>query len=234
MAANFSKIHPRHQLGASAAPAHISLALLATATVLFFHLPPLVKQDAPLAPPSLTAVADPVPANLVYPESLDRTQYALARHLSRRYRIASEAAESVVRITYGVGKECGVDPLLILAMIAVESRFNPIAESEMGAKGLMQVIPKYHWELFGESGVDKSLYPAANIRAGTRVLKGYLRHAGNLQAALQMYNGSDWDEGNHYAQRILAERARYLQVVQTAPTLLASLAVEPGRDISRR
>jgi soluble lytic murein transglycosylase-like protein len=234
MAANRSKIHPRRQLGASAAPAHVGLALLALATILYVHLYPFVTSAAVLTPPALTAVADPVPAYPAYPVTLDRTQYALARHLSRRYRIAGEAAESVVRITYGVGKECELDPLLILAMIAVESRFNPIAESEMGAKGLMQVIPKYHWEQFGESGADKSLYPAANIRAGARVLKGYLRHAGSLEAALQMYNGSDWDDGNHYAQRILAERARYLQVVQTTPTLLASLAVEPGHESSRR
>ena len=55
----------------------------------------------------------------------------------------------MVGAAYRAAREVGLDPLLVLAVISVESRFNPIAESVMGAKGLMQIIPKYHR---GEAG----------------------------------------------------------------------------------
>ena len=68
----------------------------------------------------------------------------LAVYLSRRYKVAQDATEQLVGAAHEAGSRTGMDPLLILAVMAVESRFNPIAESVMGAKGLMQVIPKFH------------------------------------------------------------------------------------------
>jgi soluble lytic murein transglycosylase-like protein len=155
-----------------------------------------------------------------------QAQQMLATHLSRRYRIAAEAAEMLVGITYDTGQQVGLDPLLILAVMAVESRFNPIAESGMGAKGLMQVIPKYHPDKLGAREQGKgALYPTTNIRVGTRVLKEYIDATGSLEAGLQKYNGSLRDDGNHYAQKVLAERARYTQLVQGQ---LAMLSAAPG------
>ena len=71
-------------------------------------------------------------------------QRGLARHLSRRYYVAASQTERFVAVAYRAASEVGLDPLLVLAVISIESRFNPIAESAMGAKGLMQIIPKYH------------------------------------------------------------------------------------------
>lgn len=139
---------------------------------------------------------------------------ALASHLSHRYRIANEAAEMLVDITYETGEQAGLDPLLILAVMAIESRFNPIAESGTGAQGLMQVIPKYHWDkLGGEESHQSALSPTTNIRLGTRILKEYIENTGSLEAGLQKYNGASSDTDNHYAQKILEERLRYLQIV---------------------
>src|SRR5687767_1845674 len=72
----------------------------------------------------------------------EREQRALAEFISRRWRIADTAATSYVAIAYRAGKRHHVDPVLILSVMAIESRYNPVAESVVGAKGLMQIIPK--------------------------------------------------------------------------------------------
>jgi len=75
--------------------------------------------------------------------------------------------------------------------MAIESRYNPVAESSMGAKGLMQVIPRFHPEKLIEHGGDDALLdPEVNIRVGTWVLHEYLRHLGDLESALQKYAGA--------------------------------------------
>jgi soluble lytic murein transglycosylase-like protein len=106
-----------------------------------------------------------------------------------------------------VGRAVGLDPLLILAVISVESRFNPIAESNMGAKGLMQVIPKFHYEKLAEhGGEDAVLNPRTNMLVGAQILKEYIVRAGSLEAGLQMYNGASGDATQGYAQKVITER----------------------------
>jgi soluble lytic murein transglycosylase-like protein len=164
------------------------------------------------AEPAIREAASPLPRY----EPLNQSAYrALTQHLSHRYHIASEASEMLVRITYETGEKIGVDPLLILAVMAIESRFNPLAASDTGAKGLMQVVPKFHLDkLDGENTLQATLYPITNIRLGALVLKEYIERTGSLEAGLQKYNGASGDGANHYAQRILAERARYEQVMK--------------------
>src|SRR2546427_9065854 len=78
-------------------------------------------------------------------DDTDTQKYrALANYVSRKYRIAPDVTEQFVGAAYDAGRRVGLDPLLILAVMAVESRFNPVAESLMGAKGLMQVISRHH------------------------------------------------------------------------------------------
>jgi soluble lytic murein transglycosylase-like protein len=101
---------------------------------------------------------------------------------------------------------------LILAVISVESRFNPIAESNYGAKGLMQVVPKYHPEKFADQGgATAALDPRTNILVGTRILAEYIRRAGSLEAGLQLYAGASEDPMQGYAQKVIAERHRLRQ-----------------------
>jgi soluble lytic murein transglycosylase-like protein len=138
---------------------------------------------------------------------------ALAASLAKRYRVSIEATRSVVATAYREGSRIGLDPLLIVAVIAVESRFNPIAESEMGAQGLMQVIPRFHRENL-ESAADSMLDPHANIRLGARVLKDYIRSGGTEIAGLQRYNGASGDESNTYAAKVLGEKQRLKQSVE--------------------
>ena len=94
---------------------------------------------------------------------------ALSGFVANRYRVSQDVAYDLVRVAHRAGHQLQLDPLLIIAVIAVESRFNPIAESVAGAKGLMQIIPKYHTDKLEEfGGVDAVYDPAANIQVGAR------------------------------------------------------------------
>ena len=139
---------------------------------------------------------------------------ALAASLAKRYRVSIDATRGLVATAYREGHRIGLDPLLIIAVIAVESRFNPIAESDMGAQGLMQVIPRFHKEHIETGGTDSVLDPHANIRLGARVLKDYIKSGGTEVAGLQRYNGSSGDGSNAYAARVLGEKQRLQQSVQ--------------------
>ena len=142
---------------------------------------------------------------------------ALAVYLSRRYKVALDATEQLVGAAHEAGSRLGMDPLLILAVMAVESRFNPIAESVMGAKGLMQVIPKFHQDKLEEHGGEESvLDPMTNILVGTRILKDAMRRGGGLMPGLQLYAGAFADEGQQYAQKVMAEKERMQHTLKRA------------------
>ncbi len=154
--------------------------------------------------------------SLFEPADAENPRYrVIANYLSRKYKVASDATEQLVSGAYEAGKQVGVDPLLILAVMAVESRFNPIAESVMGAKGLMQVIPSYHQDkLVEHGGTEAVLDPMTNILVGARILKEYIRRAGSLEAGLQLYSGGFSDTTGQYAQKVMAEKARLLETIQ--------------------
>jgi soluble lytic murein transglycosylase-like protein len=145
---------------------------------------------------------------------------AVGDYLARRYRVSSEMTANVVAKAHAVGAELKLDPLLILAVIAVESRFNPLAESVMGAKGLMQVIPRYHSDKFDPLGGEKVAFdPYANIVVGAKILQEYLRRTGDIADALQLYVGATSDENeNGYSGKVMAERNRLGQVLRQFET----------------
>ena len=144
-----------------------------------------------------------------------RDQRAVAEFIAKRYRVAPDATAGFVAAAYRAGSEWQVDPLLILAVVAVESRYNPVAESNMGAKGLMQVIPKFHAEKLAEHGGEGALLdPHVNIQVGAQILREYLRRVGELETALQMYAGAFDEPNSSYAFKVLAERARLEQMLK--------------------
>jgi soluble lytic murein transglycosylase-like protein len=144
-----------------------------------------------------------------------REQRAVTEFIAKRYRVAQDATAGFVASAYRAGGEWKVDPLLILAVMAVESRYNPVAESNMGAKGLMQVIPKFHPEKLAEHGGESALLdPQVNIQVGAQILREYLRRYGETETALQMYAGAFDEPSSSYAFKVLAERARLEQMVR--------------------
>ena len=139
---------------------------------------------------------------------------ALAAHLSQRYRVAADAAEEAVSAAHLASEQVGVDPLLVLAVIAIESSFDPNAVSLAGAEGLMQVVPRYHGDTLKEHGGNDAVRdPKTNILVGTRILEQYIRRTGSLEAGLQRYNGALSDGTGRYAQKVLAERERLRLIV---------------------
>lgn len=159
------------------------------------------------------------------PELENQQHRALAGSLSRRYRVAADAAENLIGAAFEASRQVGLDPLLILAVMAVESRFNPIAESEFGAKGLMQVIPKHHQDKIEEAGGAQAvLDPMSNILIGARILKQYIRQTGSVESGLQVYNGALADTSNQYALKVIAEQERMRQAMRANRPLARVLA----------
>ena len=196
---------------------HNSLALVGLAALLVLILQGVRYTSAEQSGAKATAFGtvryDGI--SLFEPADPDNPKYrVIASYLSRRYRVASDATEQLVSGAFDAGQQVGVDPLLILAVMAVESRFNPIAESVMGAKGLMQVIPRHHQDKFGDhGGADSVLDPMTNILVGARILKEYTRRAGSREAGLQLYSCGSSDTSGQYSQKVMAEMDRLRQTI---------------------
>jgi soluble lytic murein transglycosylase-like protein len=184
------------------------------------HLVPAVQaREAPVPvvePADFDAPAGPMPV-AQEPMAHEREQRAVAEFIARRYRVAEAASSVFVSTAYRVGREFSVDPLLILAVMAIESRYNPVAESSMGAKGLMQIIPKYHQEkLHAHGGEHALLDPEVNIHVGAQILREYMRRFGATEAALQKYAGAFDEPTAQYSGKVLAEKARLQQFLARA------------------
>jgi len=193
------------------------LATVGLAAVLFAltHLASMVlDQDADDAP--VVIAVERLAESPVEPAThLESPEHrALAAHLSQRYRVAPDAAAEVVSAARVASERVGLDPLLVLAVIAVESSFDPNAVSLAGAEGLMQVVPRYHEEKLEEHGGSETVRdPTTNILVGVRILDQYIRRTGSLEAGLQRYNGALSDGSGRYARKVLAERERLRVIV---------------------
>lgn len=142
-------------------------------------------------------------------KQLTRPQATLASWISRRYRVAPEPIGALVQEAWHIGQRAGLDPTLILAVMAVESSFNPFAQSNVGAQGLMQVLTRVHddkYESFG--GRHAAFDPISNLRVGVQVLKECIQRGGSLEEGLRYYVGAALlnDDGG-YVGRVLAEQA---------------------------
>ena len=153
-------------------------------------------------------------ATAVDPRQLTRQQAAVAHWISRRYRVAPEPISRLVKEAWHVGGQVGLEPTLILAIMAVESSFNPFAQSSVGAQGLMQVMTRIHndkYEAFG--GNFAAFDPVTNIRVGVLVLKECIERAGSLEAGLRYYVGAaNLPTDGGYAAKVLAEQSRLRMV----------------------
>ncbi len=170
--------------------------------------PPLAALNAEADAFVSTIASGPIQAGAAG-AAQEREQRAVAEFIARRYRVSERAVEGFVAAAYRDGAQYSVDPLLILAVMAVESRYNPVAESVMGAKGLMQIMPKQHADKIAErGGEDALLDPDTNIEIGTQILREYSRRFGDVETALQIYAGAIDEPSAQYASKVLAEKAR--------------------------
>lgn len=185
---------------------------------------------APTHAPSLSALAAPAPASanatiIAVPEApaapkpkaelarepLTPQGQRAAQYIAKNYHIAREAAQLIVHEAFKAGKAHRVDPLLLLAIIGIESRYNPLSESEAGALGLTQAMPESHPEKVAAIAKQQGhiLNIGDNIELGAKVIGEYLRKFDNNSVlALQQYNGSLNDSSRFYSSKVLALRAK--------------------------
>jgi soluble lytic murein transglycosylase-like protein len=199
------------------------LALLASLTALALILDgqygswsasPEVVTAAPETGSSANGDSKPGAAVAGFAPAEEGRYRALSVFVAKRYRVSQDVAFDLVSHAHRVGRQLQLDPLLIIAVISVESRFNPIAESGAGAKGLMQIIPKYHGDKLEEFGGEQAVFnPEANIEVGSQILREYIRRTGNVNIALQMYAGALSDYEDQYTRKVLNERQRLQQVL---------------------
>lgn len=135
--------------------------------------------------------------------------HALRSYLARKYRIASSVAGALIRTAFDVGRERKLDPQLLLAVIAIESRYNPFVESSVGAQGLMQVMTSVHRAKLRPSGGAAAVFdPVVNIRVGAQILADCIRRRGGIDGGLACYVGATGPSDGGYGARVLAERRR--------------------------
>jgi soluble lytic murein transglycosylase-like protein len=144
-------------------------------------------------------------------------QRQIVSYLAKRYSVSPEAVESIVRLAYKVGKEEKVEPTLILAIVGVESSYNPFAASAVGARGLMQIMPKIHKDKFEalSPGDWSPLNPEMNMRVGAKIIREYTRRTGSVNAGLRWYVGAavHGNDGG-YPDKVLGLKSRIDSVYQ--------------------
>lgn len=138
-------------------------------------------------------------------------QSRVARWIANRHRVSISSVEQLVAAAYETAPRFRLDPYLILAVISVESGFNPVAESRVGAIGLMQIMPKVHAaKLKDFGGIDKAADPWVNLQVGAAILREYIDRFGSEEAALRAYVGVDAFTLTEYPSRVFRVRERML------------------------
>jgi hypothetical protein len=177
-----------------------------------------------------TALADPNPAfysaepsaidrvTAAEPKALPKEQANVAFWLSRKYRVAPEPLSVLVAEAYEIGQKARLDPTLILAVMAIESRFNPFAQSPVGAQGLMQVLTRVHTDKYEDFGGQLAAFdPVSNLRVGVRVLQECIKRAGSIEGGLRLYVGAVTTDGRWYIDKVMAEHQRLQSVAMGKP-----------------
>lgn len=149
------------------------------------------------------------------PRDLNREQANLANWLSNKYKVAPEPISALVAEAYEKGPQYQIDPTLILAVMAIESNFNPYAQSNMGAQGLMQVMTKIHAAKYKEFGGELAAFdPLTNLHVGILVLRDCIKLGGSVEGGLRCYVGGGVDYDGGYVRKVLTEQKRIQQVAQ--------------------
>ena len=183
--------------------------------------------------PDLEAVDRATATN---PKDLPKPQAAVAYWLSKKYNVAPEPISALVAEAFDAGGRAKLDPTLILAVMAVESGFNPFAQSAVGAQGLMQVMTHIHSDKYqGFGGKLAAFDPISNLRVGIKVLQDCVARAGSVEGGLKLYVGAgNQEDDGGYTAKVLAEHNRLRQVsngravpFSAAPVIPVSTVPQP-------
>ena len=183
----------------------------------------LMPSVAQMQVKSISHLSDRIPTSKMDPLALDsnlmgsiQNQRAVADFFEKKYSLDRAKIEEYVSNTILIAKEVNIDPVLLLAVISVESNFNPNTKSHAGAEGLMQVMTSVHkdkYALFG--GTSEAAKPEVNIRVGAYILKYLIATAGSLRNGLKYYVGAaNAEDDGGYADKVMAERNRLIGLCQ--------------------
>ena len=197
----------------------------------------LMPSVAQMQVKSISHLADRIPTSKIDPQALDsnlmgsiQNQRAVADFFEQKYKLDRAKIEEYVSNTILIAKEVNIDPVLLLAVISVESNFNPNTKSHAGAEGLMQVMTSVHkdkYALYG--GTTEAVKPEVNIRIGAYILKYLIATAGSLRNGLKYYVGAaNAEHDGGYADKVMAERNRIISLCQTRPT---NRLTSNGKDV---
>ena len=163
---------------------------------------------------------------------LDANQLALVQAIRSKYRIAAEPLNAIVLEVFDLASRSSLEPTLILAVIGIESNFNPFANSPLGAKGLMQVVPDVHAEQFAPYGGTMAIFdPKTNLRIGVKILKQCIDLTGKLEEGLRLFKAGEYSLSleSDYIARVLAEQTRLKEALPKPPKDTALEAKKPSR-----
>jgi hypothetical protein len=176
----------------------------------------------------------------------DPRAWLVRAQVERRMQGLDEQNRSrVVDAILGASRRSGMDPVLILAIIEVESGFDPGARSNRNALGLMQVRPSTLWRDAERSGLsgDDPHDPDLNVLAGALYFRRLVDAFGPNDVALMAYNagpnriiglikaGSIPDRFFEYPRRVRAAEARLRRVLVAGCLALSS--GDPGPPSGR-
>ena len=199
----------------------------------------LMPSVAQIQVKSIAHLSDQIPTSKIDPQALDsnlmgsiQNQRAVADFFEKKYSLDRSKIEEYVSNTVLIAKEVNIDPVLLLAVISVESNFNPNTKSYAGAEGLMQVMTSVHrekYDLYG--GTQQAVKPEVNIRVGAYILKYLIATAGSLRNGLKYYVGAaNAEDDGGYADKVLAERNRLISLCQTKSMNRLTLNEKPLRS----
>lgn len=207
-------------------PPTTALVWLAVAFLLAFAGRANVEPDVRQPPPDVQAARSsdepPSGATATPPRPpLSATMRRALDHTAKRYRLSPMALEPAFVAAEYSARDFGLDPLLVVAVIGIESGFNPFAESVAGAQGLMQVIPRYHADKLppevrnGANAATAFFDPVINVRVGVRALYEFIHDNGDIVEGLQQFAGAPDDPEEAYAAKVLAEVERLESLTST-------------------
>lgn len=176
---------------------------------------------------SISHLSDRIPSSKLDPQALDsnlmgsiQNQRAIADFFEKKYSLDRSKIEEYVSNVVLIAKEVNIDPVLLLAVISIESNFNPHRKSQAGAEGLMQVMTSVHKEKYAHfGGTSDAVKPEVNIRVGAYILKYLIATAGSLRNGLKFYVGAaNAEDDGGYTDKVMAERNRLIDLCQARPS----------------
>jgi hypothetical protein len=183
----------------------------------------LMPSVAQIQVKSISHLSDRIPASKIDPLALDtnlmssiQNQRAVADFFEKKYKLDRAKIEEYVSNTVLIAKEVNIDPVLLLAVISVESNFNPNIKSHAGAEGLMQVMTSVHRDKYAHfGGTSDAVKPEVNIRVGAYILKYLIATGGSLRNGLKFYVGAaNAEDDGGYGDKVMAERNRIISLCQ--------------------